>query len=189
DLNRGLRCIDSYTRRCMTEEERAHFHRLYQSTTQVIKKLCDPGPYQEGRWQFLVHAPCMKQVNDDYEDCVHRYQRKIGEVHARINEQQRRPANETSSGNDSELRTVCCSFRDYLTCSHRIVMEKCGEQTANFTKDFLNQMSFSLIQAHCENYPHGSDQCEDSSANRHCPRCLLLAAVAVAMSLYVRRSA
>ena len=42
---------------------------------------------------------------------------------------------------------LCCSsFRDYLMCSQRIVMEKCGEQTAKFTEDFLNQMSFSLIQ-------------------------------------------
>jgi hypothetical protein len=47
----------------------------------------------------------MRQVNADYEDCVHKYQQKIGEVHARMSEQERRPANETS--NDSGLRTVC----------------------------------------------------------------------------------
>jgi hypothetical protein len=41
---------------------------------------------------------------------------------------------------------IWSSFRDYLVCSQRIVMKKCGEQTAKFTEDVLNQMSFSLIQ-------------------------------------------
>lgn len=173
DLNRGIRCIDSFTRRCMTEKKRNHFNRLYDGTTQVIKKLCSPGPYQE---EFLIHAPCMREVSAEYEDCVHKYQQKIGEVHARVNEPSKRPGNETASeavGRDEELRTVCCSFRDYLMCSQRIVMKKCGEETAKFTGDFLNQMSFSLIQAHCEKYPHGSDQCEDSASIQTSPRLVI----------------
>ncbi|KDR15618.1 hypothetical protein L798_09431 [Zootermopsis nevadensis] len=165
-MNRGIRCIDSYTRRCMTEEQRKHFNRLYDGTTQMIKKLCNPGPYQE---EFLVHAPCMREVSAEYEDCVRKYQQKIGEVHTRINELNRRPANDSAldiAGRGNELRTVCCSFRDYLVCSQRTVMNKCGEEAAKFTEDFLNQMSFTLIEAHCENYLHGSNQCEDSSASQ-----------------------
>jgi hypothetical protein len=49
----------------------------------------------------------MKQVNDDFERCVHQYQQKIGEVYAKRNDQEWRPANETSAENDSDLRTVC----------------------------------------------------------------------------------
>jgi len=57
--------------------------------------------------EFLMHAPCMRQVSDDYEHCVHQYQQKIGEVHAKVYDQDRRPANETAAENDSDLRTVC----------------------------------------------------------------------------------
>jgi hypothetical protein len=49
----------------------------------------------------------MRQVSGDYEHCVRKYQHKIGEVHARMSEQEKRPSNDTSSENDSELRTVC----------------------------------------------------------------------------------
>ncbi|XP_069692858.1 uncharacterized protein [Periplaneta americana] len=143
DLRHGIRCINDYTLRCMTEEKRAHFNKLYEGTTQVIQKLCTPGAYQE---EFLHHAPCMKEVTTDYEDCAHKYQQKIGEVHARISEHNNKTSADIS-GREKELRTVCCSFRDYLLCSQRIVMNKCGEDTAKFTEDFLNQMSFSLIQA------------------------------------------
>jgi hypothetical protein len=38
----------------MSEEQRNHFNRLYEGTTQVIKKLCNPGPYQEGMFPKSV---------------------------------------------------------------------------------------------------------------------------------------
>ncbi|PSN57329.1 hypothetical protein C0J52_02126 [Blattella germanica] len=146
DLNRGIRCIHNYTRHCLTEEMRMHFNQLYDGTTRVIQKLCQPGPYQQ---EFLSHAPCMRKVTTDYEACADRYQKKVGEVHQRINEQSKRPYNESATermARENELRTVCCSFRDYLMCSQNIVRDRCGEKTANFTQDFLNQMSVSLIQ-------------------------------------------
>jgi hypothetical protein len=49
----------------------------------------------------------MKQVSGDYEHCAHQYQQRIGEVHAKVNEQDRRPHNETPDENDSHMRTVC----------------------------------------------------------------------------------
>ena len=42
------------------------------------------------------------------------------------------------------------------------------------------------LQAHCGSYPHGSDQCQDSSASQHAPRFPLLAVCVVLISLYVR---
>jgi hypothetical protein len=52
----------------------------------------------------------MRGVSTDYEGCVHQYQQKIGEVHARVNEQSKASRNETASeavGRDDELKTVC----------------------------------------------------------------------------------
>ena len=46
---------------------------------------------------------------------------------------------------------------------------------------------FSL-QAHCESYPHGSDQCQDSSASQNSPRALLLPISLAMISLYALRS-
>jgi hypothetical protein len=49
----------------------------------------------------------MKQVNEDHEHCAQQYQQKIGEVHAKVNVLDRRPANETPAETDIDLRTVC----------------------------------------------------------------------------------
>ena len=50
DMNREMQCFDTYTERCLKEEGRHQYHRLQNSTKQFNKKLCHPGPYQEGRW-------------------------------------------------------------------------------------------------------------------------------------------
>lgn len=45
------------------------------------------------------------------------------------------------------LFKLCYSaFREFLECSHHTVRRKCGEETAEFTKDFLDRMSDSLIK-------------------------------------------
>jgi hypothetical protein len=52
----------------------------------------------------------MREVSTEYEDCVHKYQQKIGEIHARVDEKSKSSNNETASeavGRDEELRTVC----------------------------------------------------------------------------------
>jgi hypothetical protein len=50
DLHTGLECIKSYTRRCMSQQERQHFQKLYFGTNEMIKDLCAEGTYQEGTY-------------------------------------------------------------------------------------------------------------------------------------------
>ena len=45
----GLRCIDTFTQKCLEREHRAYFNTLYTGTTQVISDLCNQGQYQTGR--------------------------------------------------------------------------------------------------------------------------------------------
>lgn len=48
DLLNGLECIQSYTRRCMSQDQRAHFNKLYAGTAEMIHQLCEDSLYQEG---------------------------------------------------------------------------------------------------------------------------------------------
>jgi hypothetical protein len=52
-LYRGLQCINSYTRRCMTFSQREQFNKIYKGTNEVIKDLCRKGDYQD---EFLKHS-------------------------------------------------------------------------------------------------------------------------------------
>lgn len=41
---------------------------------------------------------------------------------------------------------LCSAFQEYLECSHHTVRRQCGDDTARFTKDFLDRMSSSLLK-------------------------------------------
>jgi hypothetical protein len=56
--------------------------------------------------EVLIHAPCLTQVNDDHEHCVRKYHQRKDELHAIIEEQDKKPTNEASPAND-ERRAAC----------------------------------------------------------------------------------
>lgn len=41
---------------------------------------------------------------------------------------------------------IFSSFHAYMSCSERVVRDRCGAQSADFTKDFLNRIADSLIK-------------------------------------------
>ncbi|CRK94530.1 CLUMA_CG008033, isoform A [Clunio marinus] len=71
DLEAGLRCIRSYTRRCMTLPQRQQFMKIYKGTDDVIRDLCREGDYQN---EFLKHAACLRTVKPQHKKCEEKYQ-------------------------------------------------------------------------------------------------------------------
>ena len=183
-LTEGVLCIDRFTRLCMNQQQRAHFHQLYHGTSQVIHDLCQDGEYRE---EFLRHAPCMSEVRNDHELCSNVYQDRMARMeqktklrtarhsqhHHNHNHHYRHSGhnhNHTATEEDllrqeheDDLRTLCCSFQDYLRCSQAVVEDKCGEETGRFAHSFMDRMASSLVQSHCTAYPPGSELCYDFS--------------------------
>lgn len=55
ELHKGVRCIQSFTRRCMDLQQRNHFNTLYHGTNRFIKDLCTEGKFQDGMtWLYLT---------------------------------------------------------------------------------------------------------------------------------------
>ncbi|XP_070151919.1 uncharacterized protein [Polyergus mexicanus] len=143
DLEAGMKCITKYTINCMKEKQREHFNSLYTGTNKAIMELCHDGPYQD---EFLKHAPCMQKVKAEYEMCYKAYQKGTVVME--------KVSNRTIATQEEDLKSLCCAFTEYLECSHRTVRRQCGDDTARFTKDFLDRMSTSLLKAHCASYTH-----------------------------------
>lgn len=77
DLENGLRCIRSYTRRCMTLPKRQQFMKLYKGTEEVIHDLCREGDFQT---EFLKHAACLQTVKPQHQQCAVVYQQTMASV-------------------------------------------------------------------------------------------------------------
>lgn len=135
DFEAGMKCIQTYTLDCLQEKQREHFNSLYLSTYKVVMELCQDGPYQD---EFLRHTRCMKTVQPEYELCSKRYQKTTQELEQR---------NQTSP--QETMKPLCCGFKGFLECAHHTIRRACGEETAQFGKEFLDRMSSSLLRSHC----------------------------------------
>uniref|UniRef100_A0A182WEJ3 Uncharacterized protein n=1 Tax=Anopheles minimus TaxID=112268 RepID=A0A182WEJ3_9DIPT len=96
--------------------------------------------------------------NGDMSQHQHHHHRQQHEHPARSH------PNSTKSIEDAEeerLKTVCCAFQKYMQCSEFTVRHACGDETALFTRKFLDKMSNTLMRMHCVDYTPESGKCRD----------------------------
>lgn len=169
DVEAGMKCIQTYAVECLKEKQREHFKSLYTGTNKVIMELCQDGPYQD---EFLKHAPCMQKVQSEYELCFKTYQRTTQEI----------DRGNRTTGQDGSLKSLCCAFKEYLACSHHTVRRQCGDDTAQFTKEFLDRMSTSLLKMHCG--PYTEKECAIGSGGAVFRVEMMLPAVLILLGRY-----
>jgi hypothetical protein len=105
EFDNGLKCIGSYTRRCMTKSQRGQFNKIYQGTNEVIKDLCREGDYQN---EFLEHSPCLQTVKPQHVKCADRYQQTMSSIFKASANQtaQNQPEQQSVSGEESGVENV-----------------------------------------------------------------------------------
>ncbi|XP_004932465.2 uncharacterized protein LOC101736860 isoform X1 [Bombyx mori] len=145
DLLAGIKCIDNYTDACMEKREKFLFRRIYAGITDVVQRLCTRGEYQD---EYLKHATCVKSVRSEYEVCSKNYEVTLTTLSSR-NEYQ---TDDMSTTHEDYLKTVCCSFQEYLLCSEQTVLKACGDEAALFTSEFLKSMASNIIKNFCFEY-------------------------------------
>ncbi|XP_022123602.2 uncharacterized protein LOC110999034 isoform X1 [Pieris rapae] len=145
ELRAGIKCIDNYTEVCMEKSEQVVFRRMYAGITDVVQELCTRGTYQD---EYLRHADCVKKVRPEYETCSKNYEVTL----TSLSNHPERDQYETDSGSHEDLRTMCCSFQEYLQCSERTVQRSCGDDAALFTSAFLKRMASNIIKNFCLDY-------------------------------------
>ncbi|CAD1469160.1 unnamed protein product, partial [Heterotrigona itama] len=69
-------------------------------------------------------------------------------------------------------------FKEFLECSHHTIRRQCGDDTAQFAKEFLDRMSSSLLRVHCA--PYTEEVCSiGSGASVYRVQALALAVLAM----------
>ncbi|XP_069955643.1 uncharacterized protein [Cherax quadricarinatus] len=102
----------------------------------------------------------MRQVNPKYNQCSEIYHEKT----AGLNHINDAKTNLSDDDKNKNVITLCCSFQEYLQCSERVVFETCGNETALFTKEFLDRMAGPIVQDICQAFSFSLHSClQDSS--------------------------
>ncbi|XP_047529498.1 uncharacterized protein LOC125065746 isoform X1 [Vanessa atalanta] len=150
ELRVGIKCIDNYTEICMEKSEQVMFRRIYAGITDVVQELCTRGKYQD---EYLRHADCVKNVRQEYEVCSKNYEVTLTTLsNHQKKDQYHTDETQVATNHEDYLRTVCCSFQEYLMCSELTVQKSCGDDAALFTSAFLKRMASNIIKNFCLEY-------------------------------------
>lgn len=104
EFHNGLRCIGSYTRRCMTQVQRDQFNKIYQGTNELIKDLCREGDYQN---EFLKHSNCLQTVKPLHVKCAERYQQTMSSIfQASANQNAYNQQQQHTEGGENDVENV-----------------------------------------------------------------------------------
>ncbi|XP_072931962.1 uncharacterized protein [Epargyreus clarus] len=183
ELRAGIKCIDNYTEVCMDKNVQHMFRKIYAGITDVVQELCTRGPYQD---EYLKHANCVKNVRSEYETCSKEYEVTLTTLsnHQKQVQYQTDQADAVTS-HEVYLRTVCCSFQEYLACSERTVQRSCGEEAALFTSAFLKRMASKIIKSFCLEYRGQECSVAGSAVRTHHSPLLPIIAVMTYITHYV----
>ncbi|XP_053608131.1 uncharacterized protein LOC128673964 [Plodia interpunctella] len=142
DLHTSIDCIENYIQVCLEKYEQIIVRRIQSGVTEVVHDLCTRGSYQD---EYLRHASCIKSVRAEYGTCSKTYEDTVSS----FDQQQK-----TDQSNEDSVKTICCSYQKYLTCSEQIVQKTCGDEAAVFIKGFLNRMSSKMFTETCQQHPN-----------------------------------
>ncbi|XP_017054330.1 uncharacterized protein LOC108096896 [Drosophila ficusphila] len=157
ELRKGVRCIQSYTRRCMDLQHRNHFNKLYHGTNQFIRDLCNDGEFQE---EFLKYAYCSGMAKKELEVCNNHYKETM--VFLKSSQNQENSENGTLNEN---IKTICCSMNEFADCSETAARKICGYEASKFTRKLYDKNFHSLTQIYCGNFTRNPGICRDGEGN------------------------
>ncbi|XP_053962132.1 uncharacterized protein LOC128865803 [Anastrepha ludens] len=182
ELKKGVRCIQSYTRRCMPLQQRNQFNKLYHGTNQFIRDLCIKGEFQD---EYLKHAPCSEMAKKEFEVCANRYKETM--VFLKPNKNQESHENITLNEN---IKTICCSINELVDCSEDAARKICGTDAAKFTRELVDKYANSLTKLYCEDFTRHPEMCHDGLSDdgvtplqSHVGRVVVFAISSIAVAL------
>ncbi|KAK8738468.1 hypothetical protein OTU49_003887 [Cherax quadricarinatus] len=149
-MKSGLHCVHNHVSRCFDETRQRVIYQLLTGTEDVIKSLCMAGNFRD---QYLVHAPCMRNVSTDNLVCGLQYKRLISSVN---------PPEKINF--EDSIRQQCCAFHNYLLCVTSAAERECGTRASHFIEEYSYRTAGPIIQTRCKVYIPGSLECTHSTA-------------------------
>ncbi|XP_047480523.1 uncharacterized protein LOC125033196 [Penaeus chinensis] len=127
----GMRCVDGYTAKCMTVEQRASLEEHLKGARATLAFLCDDPVFQK---DYLSHGQCIIDVRDDWDKCHNHFKYLVNREHIR--------ANVTQAKRD---HNICCIRAGFLSCVYGMSYLKCGKSEAVFLKKVTETLSYSDV--------------------------------------------
>ncbi|GJQ81344.1 hypothetical protein Trydic_g20556 [Trypoxylus dichotomus] len=141
--NRFIECLQTYTDRCFTADQRKQFNNAVKNPIDSVHQMCLRSDYQR---EYLIYAPCIKSTITDSKHCAQQYNLLVQQV---------------SQGDDISRATLCCSHDRFKRCIESETRNLCdngrtGGPASRFSTQIVGK-ALSFLQDECFNYIPNSD--------------------------------
>ncbi|XP_016960331.1 uncharacterized protein LOC108031431 [Drosophila biarmipes] len=126
-FNRGMRCFDTYSKRCLDDRKLGTFKNNVEGARRFFYKFCGDTDFQR---DYLRHKDCFAHIQMDWVTCTAEFEGILSdEVH-----DERRNASE-------KFLEFCCARYAYENCIYNSARYKCYKHSAEFARETAKMLS------------------------------------------------
>ncbi|KAH8346451.1 hypothetical protein KR084_000723 [Drosophila pseudotakahashii] len=126
-FNRGMRCFDTYSKRCLDDRKLGTFKNNVEGARRFFYKFCGDADFQR---DYLRHKDCFAYIQLDWVTCTADFEGILSEeVH-----DERRNASE-------KFLEFCCARYAYENCIYNSARYKCYKNSAEFARETAKMLS------------------------------------------------
>ncbi|XP_017058388.1 uncharacterized protein LOC108099396 [Drosophila ficusphila] len=126
-FNRGMRCFDTYSKRCLDDRKLGTFKNNVEGARKFFYKFCGDADFQR---DYLRHKDCFQYIQMDWVTCTEEFESILSdEVH-----DERRNASE-------KFLEFCCARYAYENCIYNSARYKCYKNSAEFARETAKMLS------------------------------------------------
>ncbi|XP_016991071.1 uncharacterized protein LOC108053011 [Drosophila rhopaloa] len=126
-FNRGMRCFDTYSKRCLDDRKLGTFKNNVEGARRFFYKFCGDSDFQR---DYLRHKDCFAYIQLDWVSCTAEFEGILmEEVH-----DERRNATE-------KFLEFCCARYAYENCIYNSARYKCYKNSAEFARETAKMLS------------------------------------------------
>ncbi|XP_017140325.1 uncharacterized protein LOC108154532 [Drosophila miranda] len=126
-FNRGMRCFDAYSKRCLNDRKLETFKNNVEGARRFFYKFCGDVDFQR---DYLRHKDCFAYIQLDWVSCTSEFESILSEeVH-------------DGTRNASEkFMEFCCARYAYENCIYNSARYKCYKNSAEFARETAKMLS------------------------------------------------
>ncbi|XP_052852388.1 uncharacterized protein LOC128262264 [Drosophila gunungcola] len=126
-FNRGMRCFDSYSKRCLDDRKLGTFKNNVEGARRFFYKFCGDSDFQR---DYLRHKDCFAYIQLDWVSCTADFEGILmEEVH------------DESRNATEKFLEFCCARYAYENCIYNSARYKCYKNSAEFARETAKMLS------------------------------------------------
>ncbi|XP_018798760.1 PREDICTED: uncharacterized protein LOC108975012 [Bactrocera latifrons] len=137
-FNKGMRCFDDYTARCLTNKTLNLFKNNVEGARRFFNRFCSDREFQK---DYLQHKDCFGYIQDDWMRCTRNFQEILTEE---LHGEQTNVTN--------KFMEFCCARYAYENCIYNSARYKCYKNSAKFARDTAKMLSDEKHFTNCRQY-------------------------------------